>query len=72
MTPLGWVAIPKDGNRPIGTRGRMMIYSSKEKAIWSAAQGFMWSGYSMFPNSYEKSKEQALNNFNFKEVYTND
>lgn len=67
MKSLGWVAIPKDGNRPIGTKGRMMIYSSKEKAIWSAAQGFMW----MFPipYSYEKAKEQVMNNFNFKEVY---
>jgi hypothetical protein len=65
MKSLGWVAIPKGGDRPIGTRGRMMIYSSKEKAIWSAAQGFMW----MFPDSYEKAKEQVMNNFNFKEVY---
>lgn len=72
MISLGWVAIPKDSNRPIGTRGRMMIYSTKEKAIWSAAQGFMWTGYSMFPDSYEKAKAQVLNNFNFKEVYVND
>ena len=65
MKSLGWVAIPKDSNRPIGHKGKMTIYNSREKAIWSAAQGFMW----MFPNSYEKAKEQVLNNFNFREVY---
>jgi len=69
MRSLGYVAIPKNGEKAIGTRGHSTIYTSKAKAVWSAAQGFLWR----FPkDNYSEAKEQALNEFNFHEVFIND
>lgn len=69
MKSLGYVAIPKNGNKAIGTRGHSTIYTSEAKAIWSAAQGFLWVDNL---GSYSEAKQQALNEFNFHEVFIND
>ena len=69
MRSLGYVAIPKNGDKAIGTRGHSTIYTSKAKAIWSAAQGFLWVNNR---GDYYKAKERALNEFNFHEVFIDD
>jgi len=69
MRSLGYVAIPKNGDKAIGTRGHSVIYTTEAKAIWSAAQGYLWSG---FRGTYNGAREQALKEFNFHEVFIND